>query len=455
MYVVQLPEILLLPDKLLPLITEFNNYKFFVVEGGRGSGKTQSIARLILFLADQKTCRVICGREIQATLDDSVHATFSDLIRDYHLAFDVLKNGITHKRTESSIKFKGFRDQGSVNIKGLEGVDVVWVDEAQSVSKQTLDMLIPTIRKEECKIIFTLNRHTHDDPVMSYVNRDDCLHIKINYFENQYCPNTLKIEAADCKARSERDYNHIWLGEPLNQTDDYLFDNETLNKSLYVNGQGWASAHQRVIGIDFAAGGNDTCVAAVLDRVDSQTWRLADRVRWQETNSNISIGRIVDIIGKFSPDICLLDVGGMGHVVYNCLQEIGIKVIRFDGASVMNVDTVNYFNARAEGYYLLKEWFEKGWMSLKQEDKEVIKELEKIKMKYRSNGKKSLEPKIEMKAQLGYSPDNADALMMAVFGAVKFLGNKSNMMLNSGINISGRNNVPQYRRITGTSWKKR
>lgn len=425
----ELPTILNIPPKLHPLITEFNNYKYFVIEGGRGSSKTQSIARLLLYIAEKRKVRIFCGREVQNTIEESVFTVLSDLIRDYTLAFDVKKVGITHLVTGSEFKFKGFREQGSVNIKGVEGASIVWVDEAQSVAKSTLDILIPTIRTENSKLIFTLNRFMRDDAVMELVGRPDCLHIKINYFDNPFCPLTLKHEAELAKHKSERDYRHIWLGEPLSTAGDYLFNYEKLYNAFDIQPFGEVFGRQRVMAIDFAAQGDDQCVATILDRVSNQHWKCAERIAWDEPDAMISVGKIVQLMGQFKPDVAILDVGGMGHVVWNRLIEVGMKVERFDGASVNGVDKVHYVNARAEGYYILKDWFDSGFLIIDKKDTEIVKQLEKIKMKYRSDGRRIIEQKVDMKKDLGYSPDDADSLMMAVYACVKFLG-KSNTVAN-------------------------
>ena len=230
--VLDLPEILNIPPKLYPLITELNNYRYFLIEGGRDGGKTQAIARLLCYLAEQKNLRIVCGREIQNTIEESVYTVFSDLIMNNSLNFEVFKTSIDHRETHSTIKFRGFREQGSINIKGLEGVSMLWVDEAQAITKQTLDIIIPTIRKEHAKIIFTMNRHVEDDPVYAFlINRSDCLHININYLENPFCTEAMKKEAELCKQRNLDDYNHIWLGWPLTKGEDYLFSMDMLRKS--------------------------------------------------------------------------------------------------------------------------------------------------------------------------------------------------------------------------------
>lgn len=421
---IELPEMLNVPPKLLPVITDFNSYRYFLIEGGRGSGKTQSVARLLLYLASNYKLRIFCGRETQNSIDESVYTVLRDVIDQYELPYDAKATRLTQPHTESQFRFKGFREQGAVNIKGMEGVDILWIDEAQAIQKATLDVLIPTIRKDNAKLFFTMNRYMRDDAVYEFLaGRSDCLHIHIDYFENSFCPLSTKVEAENLKNKSLREYNHIYLGIPLESADDYLFNYEKLYAALEVNPEPNFPYRQRVMAFDFAAQGNDQCVATVLDRVTNQHWKLAERIPWDENDSMVSVGKIVDLIGTYQPDVSILDVGGMGHVVWNRLQEIGVKIERFDGASTENVDKKHYVNARANGYYELKDWFDKGLLQIEERDKEVIKQLEKIKMKFRSDGRRLLQAKVDMKKDLTYSPDDADSLMMAVWAAKTYLGN--------------------------------
>lgn len=423
-----LPEILNIPPKLMPVITDLNKYMLYLLEGGRGSSKSHTVARLLLYLGEQRKLRIVCGREIQANIEESVHALLKDLIDQYDLAYDVFAHKIRHKWTGTEFSFKGFREQGNVSVKGLEGVDILWIDEAQSITKPTLDIIIPTvIRTANPKIFFTMNRFLRDDAVPEYcAGRKECLHIKINYNENPFCPLALKIEADEMRERSQRDFDHIWMGEPIQQADDYLFNFHKLHKVFDIEPTGERFMRQRVLGIDFAAQGNDLCVATALDRITNQHWGLAERIPWDEPNTTVSIGKIVNIIGDLKPDVTVLDIGGMGKPVYDRLIEIGMDIIPFDGGSNEGIDKKTYVNHRAYGYYTVNDWLDSEFLMMEQKDMEVVKELEKIKMKYRSSGARLIQSKVDMKKELGFSPDNADSLMMAVWGAVNHLGKGTN-----------------------------
>ena len=100
----QVPEMLRCPPKLYPVITEFNNYLYFLLEGGRGSGKTQVIARWILYIGEKRKIKVCCGREIQKSIEG--------LVRQNNLNWKMTDKELIHRNTGSRIFFQGFREQG-------------------------------------------------------------------------------------------------------------------------------------------------------------------------------------------------------------------------------------------------------------------------------------------------------------------------------------------------------
>ena len=417
--ILELPSILDLPDKLLPIIPEIQNYKYFVIEGGRGSGKSQGICRLLLALADNQKLRIVCGRETQNTIEESVYTILKDIILDHKLYYEVQKSKIIHKKTGAEFTFKGFREQGLVSIKGLEGVNVLYVDEAQSITKPTLDVIIPTIRKENAKLIFTMNRYLRNDAVFkTLVGRSDCLHIKINYHENKHCPLTLKKEAEECRRRDERDFRHIWLGEPLDKAEEYLFNFDKLDISTRLEpfGEGMT---QKVMSVDYAGAGGDLCVASLLVRKSNVHWDLAEQRAWSSGDTDSSVGKTVAFNSLWSPDLVIVDAGGFGYPMYVSLSKSLPQVIPFDGAKTKMCSKASA-NHRAEGYLTLKEFFDNEWLIIKN-NSFVIKELEGIKRKFKANGKILMESKEKMRAEGVKSPDRADSLMMGVFAIRHFL----------------------------------
>lgn len=409
---IELPEILDIPRKLIPVITELNNYNYFLIDGGRGGGKSQSIARIILWLAEQRKISVCCGRETQASISDSVYKIFKDLVLDFNLDFTVKSNKIIHNSTSSSIIFKGFKEQGRVNIKGLEGIDVLWIDEAQAISKSTLDVIIPTIRKKNSIVIFTMNRLLRNDPVYSeFVSRDDCLHIKINYYENHHCPKKLIDEAMRCKQRNILDYEYIWEGNPVDKSSDFLFSSSKLDKAKNIRFKDENYRKIRSMSVDLAGSGGDLCVASLIESKSSTQWDLIKQEYWSEPDTDVTKGKIINFYSLWKPDLLILDADGLGYPIYVSIKNIIHSAIKFNGAG--SSSRPNALNKRADGYLTLKDFIDNEWLKISSDF--TLAQLEYIKKTYKPNGQIVIQSKKEMKSDTGESPDFADSLMMGVY----------------------------------------
>lgn len=407
-----MPEILTMPEKLHPLVTEFNVYRYFLTEGGRGGGKTQAIGRLLLHAGEIRKMRIVCGREIQNTIEESVYTVLVDLIRDHELAWDIFRDRLVHKKTGTEIKFKGFREQGRVSIKGLEGVDILWIDEAQSVMKNTLEIIIPTIRKEKAKIFFSMNRYLKNDAVYTeFAQREDCLHIKINYLDNPYCPQALIHEAEIMKQNAPEDYEHVWLGEPRDEADDYLFNHKELDACREVELMDRGQTPDIIAAFDIARFGEDKCVGAILERMTATRFKLSHVEQWGKKDLMESVGRIMDIRAMYHPVITVIDGDGVGGGVCDRLRENKIEIIEFRGGHTPT-NQEDYLNRRAEGYGMLKDLISRGLLRI--EHKQTLEQLATIRFKFDSYGRKAIIRKEDMKKDGIPSPDCADALMMAV-----------------------------------------
>ena len=360
----ELPRLLDVPSKLLAIVDKFDIFRYFLAEGGRGGGKSQAIARFILYLAGHFKLRVICGREIQKSIDESVYTILKDLIIENQLNFEVQASKIIHRKTGTTIGFKGFREQGSVNIKGLEGVDILWIDEAQAITQHTLDILIPTIRKSHAKVFFSMNRHLKNDPVYKeFSTREDCLHIKINYYDNPFCSDELIHEAELCKVNRPDDYGHIWEGEPLEEADNFLFTEQKLLDCANTDFLG-CGYHEQVMGVDLARYGEDKCVAKIIQRRGPLKWETKHTERWGKKNLMESTGRIVDLITRFKLDAVAIDADGLVGVC-DRLTEMKYNINEFHGgwSGEKNVEAFNsYANVKTEWYHRLEHLINMGWI---------------------------------------------------------------------------------------------
>jgi phage terminase large subunit len=211
-------------------------YKVFY--GGRGGRKSWEVARACLLKAMQKKTLVVCTREFQNSISDSVLRLLANQIELLGLSyfFEVQKTTIIGKNGSEFI-FKGLNGLTIDSIKSLEGADICWVEEGHSVSDHSWRVLIPTIRKNNSEIYITFNPDLPTDPVYQrfVINRpDSCYVSKINYLDNPDCPAVL-IEEANYLKRVDYDaYAHIWLGEVRHHTEAQVFRNKYKIESFEV-----------------------------------------------------------------------------------------------------------------------------------------------------------------------------------------------------------------------------
>lgn len=196
----------------------FKPYRFKVYYGGRGGAKSHALARALVALAMQSQKRILCARELQNSIGDSVHKLLADIIAENGLAplFDVQKATIRCTATGSEFIFKGLK-YNSTEIKSTEGIDICWVEEAEKVSDASWEMLIPTVRKPFSEIWVTFNTKALTDPTYQrfVVNKDaDMLVKKVSWRDNPFFPAVLELERQRLEKSDPEAYAHVWEGEP-------------------------------------------------------------------------------------------------------------------------------------------------------------------------------------------------------------------------------------------------
>lgn len=215
------------PSKL-KFLFEPSRYK--VAYGGRGSGKSWGFARALLMMGTEKPMRILCAREIQKSIKQSVHTLLKDQIQALGLGqfYDVVETAIRGVNgTEFS--FAGLATNTVESIKSFEGVDIVWIEEAQTVSKRSYDILIPTIRKPGSEIWVTFNPYMDTDDTYRrfIINKpNDAVVVKMNYNDNPWFPDVLERERARCKANNPEDYENIWEGATKAAADGAIYHKE-------------------------------------------------------------------------------------------------------------------------------------------------------------------------------------------------------------------------------------
>lgn len=408
----KLPKILNVATKLYPFIFNFDKFNYHLLEGGRGGGKSHGVARFLLYLSEQRFVRICCGRETQKSIDESVKTIFEDLITEHGLNFEIKNDRIIHRKTGSVIFFKGFREQGRVNIKGLEGIDILWIDEAQAITKPTLDYIIPTIRKINSRVIFTMNRFVRNDPVYKFcVGRSDTQHITILYFDNPFLSEKMKQEAQICKIRNYAEYEHIWLGKPLAQASDYLIPSSKIDEAKNLEFNNETHPNNSVMAVDLSASGGDLCVAKLFKQQSITGWLEAQTITWSQPDTDITKGKIINLYGQWQPDILIMDADGLGYPIFVSVRKSIENAIGFRGAG--SSKSLSTGNQRADGYIATKDFIENGWLKLTCENS--CRQLEYIKRVYKPSGLIYIQDKKEIRKEQSESPDFADTVMMAIY----------------------------------------
>ena len=200
--------------------------------GGRGSGKSHFFAEMMIesHILDQKR-RSVCVREIQKSLNQSVKRLLEMKIQNMNAGayFEVQDAVIKSKKGDGLIIFQGMQNHTADSIKSLEGYDCAWVEEAQSLSQVSLDLLRPTIRKPGSELHFTWNPRQSNDPVDFLLRGPtppkDATVIKVNYTDNPWFPSVLRDEMEYDKRRDPDKYQHVWMGEYLRNSQSRVFRN--------------------------------------------------------------------------------------------------------------------------------------------------------------------------------------------------------------------------------------
>ena len=224
--------------------------------------KSHTVARYLLIKARQHKIRVACFREFQNSIAESSHQLLCDLIHEYDLKdFIITDNSIVNSINGSDFLFKGLH-LNEQSIKSIEGIDIAWIEEAQTVSKKSIEVLTPTIRKDGSQIIYTYNRLLEDDPVhmrLVIEGRPNTLVINVNYdiaLKYGMMPEVIRLEMEDDKLKRPALYKHKWLGEP-----------NSMARKIYTD---WAEideipheARLERYGLDFGYTNDPTAIIAV------------------------------------------------------------------------------------------------------------------------------------------------------------------------------------------------
>lgn len=207
----------------------FQPARYKIFHGGRGGAKSWGFARALLIQGLEKPLRILCARETQKSIADSVHRLLKDQIRDLGFSSKyVVQQATILGVNGSEFIFQGLK-HNVANIKSVEACDRVWVEEAQSVSKDSWDTLIPTIRKQDSEIWASFNPELEtDDTYRRFVLHPPpgAIVRRVTWRDNPWFPAVLRAEKDHMLATDPRSYDNIWEGLCKTSVEGAIYEQE-------------------------------------------------------------------------------------------------------------------------------------------------------------------------------------------------------------------------------------
>jgi phage terminase large subunit len=242
--------------------------RYKVAYGGRGSAKSESVARILLLRGLEKKRRVLCARELQTSIKDSVHQTLLDIASDYGLPY-VEHRGELVAPNGTRFIYRGLR-HNITEIKSLKGITDVWLEEAQVVSDESWEILIPTIREEDSEIWVTFNPDQETDPTYQrcVVNPDpNSVVIKVNWDQNKFFPEVLRAEKDRLYALDPEAAAWIWGGNVRKLSEAVIFS-KNYRVEPFVVDRRWTGP---MLGVDWGFANDPTVMIECYHDEDEHT----------------------------------------------------------------------------------------------------------------------------------------------------------------------------------------
>lgn len=387
-----------------------------IIAGGRGKGASWSIARVLLLEGLSERKFIVCIREVQKTIQDSVKKILEDTIRSQGLEFFyTIKKYEIVGLNGTRFVFYGLRDFNADNIKSLEGADIAWVAEAQSISRRSINIFRPTIRKDGAVIWWDFNPRYETDPIyVDYILNDDpnAEVLWLNWKDNSWFTQSMILERESDYRRNEEEAKHIWEGELRDMGDKFVCPSNLVD---IARNQELKVGREFCIGADIAHQGGD-----LIMFYKRQGMKVIDsyQSRYQDTPTTVRD------LKRFAVDTSVpinIDNGNIGAAVADYLIKDGYKInrINFGGKAI---DDEHYFDTVTEMYFNLRDLLPHIDIP---KDEELRNELIQRKYKF-TGGRRGYEVmKIESKDEykehataINHSPDKADALVMTFYQPV-------------------------------------
>ena len=408
------------PQDVIEKRTVFREeYDYFVLYGGRGSAKTMTAVDAVVVEASLRPCRILATREYQNSIDESVKAEIEDAIHDRGLDdFFTIYDKSIRGRNGTKFIFKGLKNNIG-NLKSIADVDIVLCEEAEGITKNSWDKLLPSIRPKSGRPIVVVVFNPEEKLGETYqrwaVNPPPrTISRLINFRDNKYFPDFLERQRQTClKTRPKSEYNHIWEGKPIGQSDMIIIDLEWVEAARFASRHpGFKQVGDKRIGYDPAGQGKDSNAVAYMDgnilkalnewlksddlRVASET---AFGVALEVARELVEADRLLPVLEqtnegvRFTYDVCGGFGDGVAVFISDAVKKAGgpagrIDVTGFDaGSPVVNPDDEiypdpenpgkgktwgsQYTNAKAQGHAILADRLYKTYRFVVQGDTSI------------------------------------------------------------------------------------
>lgn len=398
-----------IPSEYAPIFEKW--WRHAIIEGGRYSLKSHTAARACLIRGRSEKIRIACLRQFQKNISDSSYQLLIDLIEQFGFAdFRWTNDKIINTVTGSEIIFKGLDRNIETTIKSLEGIDLAWIDEAQTITSKSIRILNPTIRKAGSQLIWTLNRITDLDPVIVRFVTDPpkkrVWHLETDYriaLKNGWLTDEIKDEIEDARINFPEDYAHDYLGKAINQTDRNII---TVSQVMEAMGREVDDEGAIEVGVDVARMGSDRTVF-----VKRKGFKEVARVSYVKKRTTEVCDLLENFVAMDKNVLIKIDDTGVGGGVTDGMMKRGYNVTAVNfGASA--ADKNKYPNWISEAWFYLQSIIDQISLA---DNKDLLTELSNRQWKMDAKGRRGVESKDDYKKRGYRSPDEADATILCFY----------------------------------------
>jgi len=404
-------------EAVSPKMEQARNFKGKIIgaRGGRSAGaKTTSMVSLNVQQSHRGRHRVVCLREIQESLEESLYQSVEECVDRLELPGWRFprSQGYCESPTGSHWIFRGLKDlRAARNTKGLQGFDRFIMDEAATIIGESLDMVIPLLGKVAgSQLWFAYNPETDSDPIFTkiwlpYQNDPDALLLDMlpEGADNPWW-NADAQKLSDKMRRDDPDlWEHVYGGKPRSQGDKSVLPRVAISAAL---GRPAEVGKPKEAGVDVARFGDDKTTAYIREGM-----KVTKAEVWAKLDTQETARRVWDLVGRDRTVPIKVDDSGVGGGVTDKLRDQGAKVVAVNFGGKPD-DEEKYTSVADEMWFTFGEIIDQVGLP---DDPLLLEELGGRQYKYTSKDQRKIEGKDDFKKRLGRSPDRADGLLLCFY----------------------------------------